>query len=213
MLSKIDECETGSEVAKSVNVLIAIRWIAQAWDCVREETIRKCFRKAGIVSDDGHVISKNEEDPFADLDKENDGENHDECQEMQALVNQVMSNGEKCSADEYINGDNDLDFCFDLSNDNWENEFLTMLVSDQEIRCDDTNQNKSEGESDDNDIVPPEPKIKTIRSAIQLLEEVQYFLQYHGYTCPSSLSSPIDTLADIQSKKLIQTSIDDYLSC
>ncbi len=40
VLSKIDECETGSEVAKSVNVLIAIRWIAQAWDCVTKSTIQ-----------------------------------------------------------------------------------------------------------------------------------------------------------------------------
>ena len=103
VLSKIDECETGSEVAKSVNVLIAIRWIAQAWDSVGEETIRKCFRKAGIVCDDGCVTSRYEEDPFADLDgEENDGKNDD--QEVQALVNEVMGNGENCSANEYING-------------------------------------------------------------------------------------------------------------
>ena len=75
MLSKIDECETDSEVAKSVNVLIAIRWIAQAWDSVGEETIRKCFRKAGSVCDDGCVTSRYEEDPFANLDgEENNGE-------------------------------------------------------------------------------------------------------------------------------------------
>ena len=40
---------------------------------------------------------------------------------------------------------------------------------------------------------------------------VQYFLEYHGYRNPSSLSSVIDTLADINSKKLIQTTIDDFL--
>ena len=39
VLSKIEECKTGSEVASSVNVLIAIRWIAQAWDKVQEKTI------------------------------------------------------------------------------------------------------------------------------------------------------------------------------
>ena len=137
-----------------------------------------------------------------------------------------MRNGENCSAYEYINGD-DLDFCFDLNNDQWEREFFTMLRSDQENGCDDTNPN-DRGESNDNDTIPPaepkiktirsailppaEPKIKTIRSAIQSLEEVQYFLRYHGYTSPSSLSFAIDTLADIQSKKLIETSVDDFLS-
>ena len=49
VLSKIDECETASEVVKSVNILIAIRWVAMAWSCVREETITKCFRKAEFL--------------------------------------------------------------------------------------------------------------------------------------------------------------------
>ena len=48
-LSKIDECERASEVANAVNILIAIRWIAQAWKEVKAETVCKCFRKAGIL--------------------------------------------------------------------------------------------------------------------------------------------------------------------
>ena len=216
VLSKIDECETGSDVAKSVNVLLAIRWIAQAWDSVQESTIAKCFKKAGVTCDDGSVTSRIEGDPFADLD---DHQNDDqEDQEVQALVNNVMGNREKCSADEYINGDDDLDFCFDLNNDQWENEFFTMLRSSQTHDCDgelnDNNEEESNDDTnddDDTDTLTAEPKIKTIKNAIQSLEEVQYFLEYHGYRNPSSLSSVIDTLADINSKKLIQTTIDDFL--
>ena len=44
---KIDECDKASDVAASVNILIAVRWVAQAWSKVKSETISKCFRKAG----------------------------------------------------------------------------------------------------------------------------------------------------------------------
>lgn len=90
VLSKIDECDTGSEVAKSVNVLLAIRWIAPAWNSVQESTICKCFHKAGILSDDGNIVSRIEGEPFEDLDS---------CQELQGLVDEVMP-GERCSAEE-----------------------------------------------------------------------------------------------------------------
>ena len=66
-------------------------------------------------------------------------------------------------------------------------------------------------DSDDDATPSTECKIKSIRSAIQFLEEVQYCLQFHGYTSLSSLSSAVDSLADIQSKNLVQTSIDDFL--
>ena len=33
-----------------VSQLNAIRWVAMAWSLVEEETIRKCFRKAGILN-------------------------------------------------------------------------------------------------------------------------------------------------------------------
>ena len=67
VLSKIDGQLLGSEIANSINVLIAIRWVSQGWDEVKQETIRKCFKNAGVLNGDD-VVSRDETDPFADLD-------------------------------------------------------------------------------------------------------------------------------------------------
>ena len=48
---------TASDIVNSVNILIALRWLAKAWSLAREKTIAKCFRKAGILNADLDVIS------------------------------------------------------------------------------------------------------------------------------------------------------------
>ena len=70
VLSRIDACETASEITKSVSILHAIRWIAQAWKAVRPEIVKKCFRKAGILDESFSVVSRLCEGchPFEDVD-------------------------------------------------------------------------------------------------------------------------------------------------
>ena len=34
-MSKIDECDIVTDVVKSVNVLVALRWVALAWNSVK----------------------------------------------------------------------------------------------------------------------------------------------------------------------------------
>ena len=41
VLSKIDSCDTASDVVKSVNILSAIRWVSEAWSLVHSETISR----------------------------------------------------------------------------------------------------------------------------------------------------------------------------
>lgn len=55
----------------TVELLQAIRWIAQAGENVSESTIKKCFIKAGYLLEDESLVSFPEEhqefDPFQEL--------------------------------------------------------------------------------------------------------------------------------------------------
>ena len=66
VLAEIDECDSASDVSKTVNVLVAIRWVAMAWSLVEEETVRKCFCKAGVLDSDMAVVVREKEDPFSE---------------------------------------------------------------------------------------------------------------------------------------------------
>lgn len=51
IVAKIDQHSLASDVATNINVLQAIRWMAEAWKQVSCETIKKCFKNAGILTD------------------------------------------------------------------------------------------------------------------------------------------------------------------
>ena len=72
VVSKIDQCSNASEVVKFINILVAIRWSAIAWSKVKEETIRKCFRNAGILNQSFDVVAcpSADTDPFLEADTE-----------------------------------------------------------------------------------------------------------------------------------------------
>src|SRR5215510_12358328 len=50
LLAAIGKFNSATEFAKSVTVFDAIRWISSAWNNVQEETILKCFQRAGFAS-------------------------------------------------------------------------------------------------------------------------------------------------------------------
>ena len=115
VLAKIDECDTASDVSKSVNILKAIQWVANAWDMVKPETISKCFRNAGILSGSMDVINSglnendDSDDPFLESDQYLIG--------LQTLIDKTVHEG--CNVNEYIHCDGDLPVCTNLDC-NWE---------------------------------------------------------------------------------------------
>ena len=116
VLARIDQWDSATDVVKTVNILVAIRWVALAWVEVNSETILKCLRKAGILGTDmaDVVACDSTEDPFVEADR---------CMELQSLINETMGVDSSCPANEYVNGDDDLPVCFELNDNDWEDNF------------------------------------------------------------------------------------------
>ena len=128
ILSKIEECNTASEVVQSVTILNAVRWVAQAWEKVTPETIKKCFRKAGILNREFQIVARvsesdDEEDPFVELDSGNS-----DMEDLENLISQVQDGDSSRSVEEFVSGDSDLPVCQDIFSDKWEQQFLDQIA-------------------------------------------------------------------------------------
>ena len=51
VLARIREYASTRQIVKGVDVLVAIRWIQEAWKEVSNSTIKNCFEKRGIKGD------------------------------------------------------------------------------------------------------------------------------------------------------------------
>ena len=198
VLSKIDECEKASDVVKSINILIALRWAAKAWSLVKPETITKCFRKAGILNVDHEVISHEldiDNDPFLEADI---------YTQVQSLIEQTMPTDEHCNVNDYLN--DDVPVCMEAEIDSWEADFLEQLGEEEQ----DEQQMDGEG-PDEDDVITP--KLSNFKEAIQSLDNVQEFLESRGYIEEAfNIGSAVDTLTSLKIKSSQQTSLHDYFT-
>lgn len=77
VLARINEDLLVSEIAKEIDVLQAIEWVAKAWDDVTAETIKNCFAKCGFnkttseIEDD--VVDAEFDELFKELTESNSG--------------------------------------------------------------------------------------------------------------------------------------------
>ena len=90
---------TGS-IMKYNFLLTLFLLVKLAWREVKSSTIVKCFKHAEILNDCLNVHALSEEDPFQDI---------DETIAIGSLISTTMGTRcDTCSAEEYVNGDNDL---------------------------------------------------------------------------------------------------------
>ena len=185
VISQIEDCETAGDVCKSINILQAIRWIAQAWEAVEPSTIVKCFTNAGVLDKERNVVKAlappSDEDLFSDLE--------DDVLQVNALLEESCGDT-ATSADESIADENLLPVCQEVD-ENWEQKFLSSLSQ---------NSDNEDGASDDEEIVEmddvlPEPlKIESYKEALSELNHVTNFFT------PQGASQLADELSKVVSK-------------
>ena len=103
---------------KGVNLLMAIRWVARAWNTVSPDTISKCFRKAGVLDSGMGVVNRGIEeefDPFDDLDADH---------QVRDLISRTMPAEDSYTVEEYINGEDCVPVCSEFDKDNLNPENL-----------------------------------------------------------------------------------------
>ena len=128
VLASIDSCSSASVVTGSINILTAICWITQAWKEVQPGTIAKCFRKAGILTEQLDVSSVDvEADPFEDVDSRID---------LERLISSTMDTSEQCSAEVYINEDNEVPTCVEYNDESWDHSLLENLNEQTNLNSD-----------------------------------------------------------------------------
>jgi len=67
LLAAVGKYNTATEFVRSVTVFHAIRWISSAWNNVQEETILKCFWRAGFVSPETDLQEQEDSTSESDL--------------------------------------------------------------------------------------------------------------------------------------------------
>ncbi len=195
-MSKIDESScTAAEISKSVNVLRAIRWVAEARNLVKPETIVTCFKNCGIACGASAVYSRIgvDEDPFNDV------------EELAALLSQV--GGSTCSPHEYVSGDDNIPVCDDaMLGDDWDDQFLAGISQSQ------LTEEIEDQEDESIDLEPPPPKLKSYREAISAIEDAQAFLDLKGQNeISTKLELEISNIICLQCASCTkQTTIDDF---
>ena len=114
---------------------------------MKSDTISKCFKSSGILTDEMGVSSIDEEDPFQDIDA---------GLELGGLISSMLGTETHCSADEYINGDNDVPTCAEINDENWEEDFLEGLAKNNSESLSD----EDESDTEDVDLQPPPQKLQ-----------------------------------------------------
>ena len=160
ILAKMDASNPASQVAGSLDILSGVRWVGQAWEEVKAAMIQDCFQLAGISS--ANLVGTDNYDPVTYTDDVGIG--------MGSLISRVMGTKPCCSVDEYITGDDSL-LCTEDESDSTRGEVCIVL-----------SEARSEGDGKDPDVPLVASKLDSWKQAVESLENVRTFLDFHGHT-------------------------------
>ena len=132
--SKIETCLSASEVVKSVTILHAVRWVAEAWKNVSEHTVKKWFCKAGNLEQDFTIVQlPSEAYPFAGLDDSVD--NCDADDKLLHLMSAFQGSDGACALKEIITAEYEVPICYEFSDDTWNETFMSELLPNTSEAC------------------------------------------------------------------------------
>lgn len=101
--SQVDGERSANQIVKSVNLLMTVRWMVNAWDEVKGDVISKCFRHVGMYPSTMDLDDDDDDDPFA-------GE---ELLDLEALVQKMSKKGVDVAPYAAIDDDTDAYRCLD----------------------------------------------------------------------------------------------------
>ena len=165
-----------------INILEAMRMLVRSWDTVSANTVKNCYREAGIL-EETQIASINDEDDLFKLLEENINE----------LYPHGLVDGD-LTVDDYVN------IYFEVCT--IETSAITAREILDSILTNDYAQNKEETDEESNYITPEKPKLSEIAHAIELLECWSLFGNSGGETRQSlSLISKRFDKHDLEIKK------------
>ena len=198
VITLASEENSASDIAKTLDALQAMNWMATAWSKVEASTISKCFAAGGISADVAEVDDKG--DPFNDLDTE-----------LQDLIEQAAPS---CgiNTETFIRSEDELPVCYSICN---EQQLLDLISNQsQEIVIEDDGESGSENEESESSSAacPQTSTLKSFAEVVASVQEIQRFLVQHGQV---SLASDFSSLGDKVSETAVkrrkhQSTLDDY---
>ena len=220
-LSKVDATHlSASEIAKSIDILTAIRWVKQAWEKVSAQTIANCFRHCGAVE----VAEELVVDPFADLEEgsEQDNESREAEEGMDeheapatdepTLNDLVFHLNPTMTAEEYLSADYDLNTCytFDSTQPEWQGELRALVCEAPLAKKSAT----TESDDEDDSTEPEQSKINNFDDAITASKDLALFLNENGMEeLAENLTEVVSALEAAKiNKKTVQTNLLKFFS-
>nr|XP_058945304.1 tigger transposable element-derived protein 6-like [Pocillopora verrucosa] len=192
IITMITDHDSATDIAKTLDVLQAIRWMGTAWSKVENDTIIKCFAAAGISStfSEAATVSTEtgEEDPFADLDVLAD-------EELGNLVQQVAP-GSGISA--YLESDNELPTCYSLLNEQQLLEAIGTSHDVMEIESDDENEMEKEDTPGEGERSNETTTLKSFKDVLDSVPNISAFLIHRGeFKVANEFSLLVDKVGEV----------------
>ena len=105
IVSQIDREHSASQIVKSINMLMAVRWMVNAWDEVKGDVISKCSRHVGMYP--------------STMGLDDDSFDRKDLTDLDAIVQKMSKEGIDIAPYAANNDDTDSSHCLDSADPDW----------------------------------------------------------------------------------------------